>query len=67
MKNATDFYGQAVILPANGEKVLRDGYVFTVSNVIEHDDICIIASIDLTGQSGTVNVGYYDFLNHKKA
>lgn len=62
-----DFYGNKITLPSYGDKVLRDGYEFSVTEVRENSDINIIASIVLTGRSGSVEIGYYDYLNHKKA
>lgn len=63
----TDYYGNEIKLPSKGDKVLRDGYEFTVIEVTELDDINVVASIDLRGESGEVTVGYYDYLKHKKA
>lgn len=61
-----DYFGNEIILPQIGDKVLRDGYVFTVSEVTETGDIYSIASISMRGEAGTVGVGYYDFLKHQK-
>jgi hypothetical protein len=65
--NTIDINSREVILPKIGDKVLRDGYVFTVSEVLPHEDVCIIASITLRGEGGSCGVGYYDYLLHKKA
>lgn len=66
-KNLTiDIHGRQINLPKVGDKVLRDGYSFTVNTVTPHNDICIVASILLRGESGVVEVGYYDYLKHKK-
>lgn len=62
----TDVNGNKVILPKIGDKVLRDGYDYTVNEVVPHNDICIVASILLRGEGGSVEVGYYDYLLHKK-
>lgn len=62
-----DIHGNPVKMPKFGEKVLRDGYEFTVSKVIPRSDINIIASITLRGTSGMCEVGYYDYLKHPKA
>lgn len=61
-----DIRGNKIILPEIGDKVIRDGYDFTVNEVIPHNDICIVASISLKGEGGSVEVGYYDYLLHKK-
>lgn len=62
-----DCYGQDVKLPSIGDKVLRDGYTFVVNEVRPDRDVHIIASILLRGEGGSVEVGYYDYLLHKKA
>jgi hypothetical protein len=56
-----------IILPTIGDKVLRDGYEFSVTEVLPHKDIHIVASITLRGETGTIEVGYYDYLNMKKS
>lgn len=62
-----DYYGNRITLPVVGDKVLRDGYLFTVSKVLPHNDIYIIASISLKGEPGEVEIGYYDFIKLIKA
>lgn len=62
----TDVNGNKVTLPKIGDKVLRDGYSFVVNEVRPHADICIIALILLRGEGGSMEVGYYDYLLHKK-
>jgi hypothetical protein len=62
-----DVFGRNVTLPLIGDKVLRDGYEFSVEQVDKVDELEVIASIVLRGESGAVVVGYYDFLLHKKA
>lgn len=61
-----DINGNQIQLPKYGDKVLCDGYVFSVIEVVPNRDICIIASITLRGESGTCEIGYYDFLKHEK-
>lgn len=67
MKLKNDFYGNKINLPKIGDVVLRDGYEFSVTKVTEIEDIHDIASILLGGRSGSVVVGYYDYLRHEKA
>jgi len=62
-----DLLGNEIRLPAIGDAVLRDGYTFSVSGVTPHRDLGIVASITLRGEGGSVEIGYYDFLTHKKA
>ena len=66
MKLKNDYYGNKIELPQIGDSVLRDGYKFTVNEVFEINDLFQIASISLKGESGSVGVGYYDYLLHKK-
>ena len=61
-----DFYQREVVLPKVGDRVLRDGCEFCVSEVIPHRDIGIIATITLRGAGAIVETGYYDYLLHKK-
>lgn len=65
MKNL-DYFGNEIKLPAIGDKVFVDGYIFTVTEVHPVDDISIIASIILKGDSGGADVGYYNFIKHEK-
>jgi len=67
MTPKNDYYGNKITLPVVGDKVLRDGYLFTVSKILPHNDFYIIASISLKGESGEVETGYYDFLKMPKA
>lgn len=67
MKLSADYYGNEIKIPSIGTKVLRGGFVFTVSEVMEIEDVFVIASISLKGNSGEVSVGYYDFIKHEKA
>jgi hypothetical protein len=64
MKHLVDAFGKRVCCPQNGFKVWRDNKIFTVIQVVLNEDINIIASITLRGDSGDVEVGYYDFLKH---
>lgn len=61
-----DLLNNEIKLPNIGDVVLRDGYEFKVSEVRKHEDLGIVASISLRGMSGEVEVGYYDYLRHKK-
>lgn len=61
-----DYYNNEIKLPVIGDKVLRDGYEFTVSEVVEINDTLVIASISLIRKSDSVEVGYYDYLKHEK-
>jgi len=61
-----DLLKNEIKLPSIGDTVLRDGYKFTVTEVIPHADLCIVASIALHGKSGSTSVGYYDYLLHEK-
>ena len=63
MKHVLDYFGNYIKLPSIGNKILRDGYTFSVSEVIINNDICIIASITLRGQGGEIEIGYYDYCN----
>lgn len=67
MTHKTDYYGNPVTLPQIGDKVLCDGYQFTVTEILNHEDVCIVASISLRGEGGEIGVGYYDYLLHQKA
>ena len=60
-----DILNNEITVPVIGERVLRDGYEFVVSEVIEDEDLGIVASISLKGE-GRVEIGYYDFLKHTK-
>ena len=62
-----DLLNNEIKLPNIGDVVLRDGYTFRVTEVRTHEDLGIVASITLRGESGSVEVGYYDYLLHKKA
>lgn len=62
-----DYFGNEIKLPAIGDKVFVDGYIFTVTEVHPVDDISIISSIVLIGDSGSVETGYYNFIKHEKA
>lgn len=62
-----DAFGNKVIIPSTGQKVLRDGNVFCVTGVFETGDLYTIASVILQGKSGQVEIGYYDFIKHEKA
>ena len=62
-----DLLNKEIRLPKIGDAVLRDGYKFKVTEVRPHDDLGIVASISLRGEAGEVEVGYYDYLLHKKA
>lgn len=62
-----DLRNNEIQLPTIGDAVLRDGYKFTVTEVIPNEDLGIVASIGLRGEGGSVEVGYYDYLLHKKA
>lgn len=65
--NNHDLEGDKIVLPTIGEQVLRDGYRFSVTYVLPHNDLGIVASILMRGKSGEVEVGYYDFKKHQKA
>lgn len=62
-----DVHNKEIKLPKIGDEVLRDGYSFKVRSVTPHNDIHIVASISMRGEAGEVEVGYYDYLKHKKA
>ena len=62
-----DLRNNEIKLPNIGDAVLRDGYTFKVTEVRPHEDLGIVASIGLRGEAGSVEVGYYDYLLHKKA
>lgn len=61
-----DLLNNKIKLPTIGDAVLRDGYTFKVSEVIQNQDLGIVASITLRGEGGIVEVGYYDYLTHKQ-
>lgn len=61
-----DLFNREIELPKIGDKVLIDGYEFTVTDVRQNKDLAIIASIDLRGESGVIEVGYYDYINHER-
>lgn len=61
-----DILNNEIKLPTIGDSVLRDGYTFKVSEIRPNEDLGIVASITLRGESGEVEVGYYDYLLHKK-
>ena len=61
-----DAFGNKIQLPNIGDAVFQDGYEFKVSEVIPHNDINIVASITLRGESGMYETGYYDYLKHPK-
>lgn len=68
MKKLTlDAFGNKIVLPKLGDKVLIDGHVFSVAEVHEDSDVYIVASVILQGKSGQVETGYYDFIKHEKA
>jgi len=63
----TDAFGNKAIIPTIGTKVLRDGYSFTVTKVEPIDDVYMIASIEMKGEAGYVEIGYYDFITYENA
>lgn len=61
-----DFFGNVVILPKIGDKIIRDSNDFVISEVAENKSIHNIATIELRGKGGSIQIGYYDYLKYIK-
>lgn len=48
-----------------GDKVLRNGFEWTISEIIPHRDHHIVASITLSHNGNEVQVGHYDLCLHE--
>lgn len=57
-----DLLNRTIVLPKVGETILRDGYEFKVRSVLPHKDLGIVATINLIGLGGEIEIGYYDYM-----
>lgn len=58
-----DYFGNVVVLPKIGDRIVRDSNDFVVSEVAENKGDNI-ATIELRGQGGSIQIGYYDYLTY---
>lgn len=62
-----DSNNNPVFLPHVGDKVIRSGFEFVVSKVVERHEEGMIADIVLRGDSGKVQICYYTYIAYVEA